>query len=63
MLCGMTTLIDVSTEVNFIWPIANKLRGTYQSDKYKDAIIPIYQDTKEARRAIFEYIEGWYNRK
>ncbi len=22
-----------------------------------------YQDTKEARRAIFEYIEGWYNRK
>lgn len=28
--------IDVSTEVNFIWSIANKLRGTYQSDKYKD---------------------------
>ena len=26
--------IDVSTEVNFIWSIANKLRGTYQSDKY-----------------------------
>ena len=24
--------IDVSTEVNFIWSIANKLRGTYQSD-------------------------------
>ena len=22
-----------------------------------------YQDSKEARRAIFEYIEGWYNRK
>ena len=22
-----------------------------------------YQDFREARRAIFEYIEGWYNRK
>ena len=22
-----------------------------------------YQDFKEARRAVFEYIEGWYNRK
>ena len=33
--------IDVSTEVNFIWKIANKLRGTYQSDKYKDVIIPM----------------------
>ena len=33
--------IDVSAEVNFIWSIANKLRGTYQSDKYKDVIIPM----------------------
>ncbi len=33
--------IDVSGEVNFIWSIANKLRGTYQSDKYKDVIIPM----------------------
>lgn len=33
--------IDVSTEVNFIWSIANKLRGPYQSDKYKDVIIPM----------------------
>jgi len=32
--------IDVSAEVNFIWSIANKLRGSYQSDKYKDVIIP-----------------------
>ena len=23
--------VDVSTEVNFIWSIANKLRGTYHS--------------------------------
>ena len=35
------TPVDVSAEVNFIWSIANKLRGTYQSDKYKDVIIPM----------------------
>lgn len=33
--------IDVSGEVSFIWSIANKLRGPYQSDKYKDVIIPM----------------------
>lgn len=33
--------VDISTEVNFIWSIANKLRGAYQSDKYKDVIIPM----------------------
>lgn len=33
--------IDVTREVNFIWGVANKLRGTYQSDKYKDVIIPM----------------------
>lgn len=33
--------VDVSTEVNFIWSIANKLRGTYTSDKYRDVIIPM----------------------
>lgn len=33
--------IDVSAEVNFIWSIANKLRGPYPSDKYKDVIIPM----------------------
>ncbi|MFW0108644.1 type I restriction-modification system subunit M N-terminal domain-containing protein [Rothia sp. P7181] len=32
---------SVTREVNFIWSIANKLRGTYQSDKYKDVIIPM----------------------
>lgn len=35
------TPVDVSAEVNFIWSIANKLRGPYQSDKYKDVIIPM----------------------
>ena len=33
--------VNVSTEVNFIWSIANKLRGPYRSDKYKDVIIPM----------------------
>ena len=27
------------------------------------AYLHTYQDSTEARRAIFEYIEGWYNRK
>mgnify|MGYP004592683907 FL=1 len=35
------TAVDVTTEVNFIWSIANKLRGPYQSDKYKNVIIPM----------------------
>ena len=33
--------VDVTTEVNFIWSIANKLRGPYRSEKYKDVIIPM----------------------
>ena len=33
--------VDVTTEVNFIWSIANKLRGPYKPDKYKDVIIPM----------------------
>ena len=35
------TSIDVSTEVNLVWSIANSLRGAYTSDKYKDVIIPM----------------------
>lgn len=33
--------IDVTPEVNFIWSIANKLRGSYMPDKYGDVIIPM----------------------
>jgi len=33
--------VDVSTEVNFIWSIANKLRGTYLPEEYQDVIIPM----------------------
>lgn len=30
-----------TSEANFIWSIANKLRGTVLPDKYGDAIIPM----------------------
>lgn len=33
--------INVSKEVGMVWSIANKLRGPYKSDKYKDVIIPM----------------------
>lgn len=33
--------INVSKEVSMVWNIANKLRGPYKSDKYKDVIIPM----------------------
>ena len=35
------TPIDVTAEANFIWSIANKLRGSYMPDKYGDVIIPM----------------------
>lgn len=33
--------IDITAEANFIWGIANKLRGTYMPDKYGDVVIPM----------------------
>ncbi len=33
--------IDITPEANFIWSIANKLRGSYMPDKYGDVIIPM----------------------
>lgn len=33
--------VDVTPEANFIWSIANKLRGTYMPDKYGNVIIPM----------------------
>ncbi len=51
------TPVDVTAEANFIWSIANKLRGSYMPDKYGDVIIPMViirrfectlQSTKEA---------------
>ena len=49
--------VDVTAEANFIWGIANKLRGSYMPDKYGDVIIPMViirrfectlEDTKSA---------------
>lgn len=33
--------VDITAEANFIWSIANKLRGAYMPDKYGDVIIPM----------------------
>lgn len=33
--------VNVSKETSMIWSIANKLRGPYHSDQYKDVIIPM----------------------
>ena len=35
------TPVDITAEANFIWSIANKLRGAYMPDKYADVIIPM----------------------
>ena len=33
--------VDITSDANFIWGIANKLRGSYMPDKYGDVIIPM----------------------
>ena len=51
------TNVNITEQVNFIWKIANKLRGPYKPEKYKDVIIPmciirrfecVLENTKEA---------------
>lgn len=37
----MSENMNISKEVSMVWSIANKLRGVYKSDKYKDVIIPM----------------------
>ncbi len=39
------------------------LESVHSVLKKEEIYLHTYQDSKEARRAIFEYIEGWYNRK
>ena len=57
--------VDVTAEANFIWSIANKLRGSYMPDKYGDVIIPMViirrfectlEKTKQAVVDMFENI-------
>ncbi len=33
--------VDITSEANFIWSIANKLRGVYMPDKYGDVVMPM----------------------
>lgn len=55
--------IDVTAEANFIWSIANKLRGSYMPDKYGDVIIPFtilrrFECTLEpTKKAVVEAFE------
>lgn len=49
--------VDITAEANFIWSIANKLRGSYMPDKYGDVIIPMtilrrFECTLEATKEI-----------
>lgn len=55
--------IDVKKQVDYVFSIANSLRGTYQADKYKDVIIPMtiirrlecaLENTKDAVCQAFE---------
>lgn len=59
------TSINVSKEVAMVWSIANKLRGPYKPDKYKDVIIPMtiirrfecaLEDTKDKVLEVVEKI-------
>ena len=39
------------------------IESFYSVLKKEEIYLHTYRDFQEARRAIFEYIEGWYNRK
>ena len=41
--------VNITQEANFIWSIANKLRGSYMPDKYGDVIIPMTIRKHQAR--------------
>ena len=40
-----------------------RIESVHSVMKKEDIYLHTYQDFREARRPIFEYIEGWYNRK
>lgn len=53
------TPIDITAEANFIWSIANKLRGSYMPDKYGDVVLPMtiirrFECTLEKTKAAVE---------
>lgn len=39
------------------------IESFYSVLKKEEIYLDTYQDSREVRRAVFEYIEGWYNRK
>lgn len=60
--------MDITKEVHFVLQIANKLRGAYKADKYKDVLIPMLilrrfecalEDTKD--KVLKAYAEGEKN--
>lgn len=60
--------MNVAQDANFIWSIANKLRGSYMPDKYGDVVIPMtiirrfecaLEPTKQAVVEKFEAIPGY----
>ena len=57
------TPVDITAEANFIWSIANKLRGSYMPDKYGDVIIPMtiirrFECALESKKAeVLSYLE------
>ena len=58
------TPVDITSEANFIWSIANKLRGSYMPDKYGDVIIPMtiirrFECALEANKQI---VLDYYNK-
>jgi len=56
--------VDITAEANFIWSIANKLRGSYMPDKYGDVIIPmtIIRRFECALEATKEEVVGQYKK-
>lgn len=69
-----STNVNIAEQVNFIWKIANKLRGPYKPEKYKDVVIPmcvirrfecVLEDTKDAvlEKAKKQNIEAILNKE
>ena len=61
--------IDITSEANMIWGIANKLRGLYMPDHYGDVIIPMtilrrfectLEATKDNNTTNYKMSKNWY---
>ncbi|MFQ9702764.1 MAG: IS3 family transposase [Enterocloster clostridioformis] len=54
---------SIHSAVKGIPMIMPSIESFHSVMKKEDIYLHTYQDFREARRAILEYIEGWYNRK